>query len=48
VGFTWEHDLHLYLKRAQLTSRLFGDATLHRRRVTRLLRDRLGAGADLW
>jgi alkylation response protein AidB-like acyl-CoA dehydrogenase len=48
VGFTWEHDLHLYLKRAQLTSRLFGDATLHRRRVTRLLRDRLAAGADLW
>ncbi|MBW3662483.1 MAG: acyl-CoA dehydrogenase family protein [Actinobacteria bacterium] len=48
VGFTWEHDLHLYLKRAQLTSRLFGDATLHRRRVTRLLRERVEAGADLW
>ena len=23
IGFTWEHDLHLYLKRAQLDQRLF-------------------------
>lgn len=48
VGFTWEHDLHLYLKRIQLTARLMGDAPSHRRRVTRLLRDRVEAGAPLW
>ncbi len=48
IGFTWEHDLHLYLKRAQLSGVLFGDAVFHRRRITRLLRDRVEAGADLW
>ena len=26
IGFTWEHDLHLYLKRAQLDQVSFGDA----------------------
>ena len=30
IGFTWEHDLHLYLKRAKANEALFGDATLHR------------------
>ena len=30
IGFTWEHDLHLFLKRAQLDAISFGDATYHR------------------
>ena len=30
VGFTWEHDAHLYLKRAKASSLLFGDPRFHR------------------
>lgn len=44
LGFTWEHETHLYLKRAQLDQVSFGDATFHRERLTRLLRARLEAG----
>jgi len=47
IGFTWEHDLHLYVKRAQLDGVSFGDATWHRDRLGRLLRARLDAGAPL-
>jgi alkylation response protein AidB-like acyl-CoA dehydrogenase len=37
IGFTWEHDMHLYFKRAKGSEVAFGDATLHRERVARLL-----------
>ena len=30
IGFTWEHDLHLFIKRAQYSQLDFGDATHHR------------------
>jgi alkylation response protein AidB-like acyl-CoA dehydrogenase len=30
IGFTWEHDLHLYIKRAQFSQRDYGDAAHHR------------------
>jgi alkylation response protein AidB-like acyl-CoA dehydrogenase len=30
IGFTWEHDLHLYYKRSKASEILFGDATHHR------------------
>ncbi|WP_086151588.1 acyl-CoA dehydrogenase family protein, partial [Cellulosimicrobium sp. KWT-B] len=30
IGFTWEHDAHLYFKRAKSSELLFGDATYHR------------------
>jgi alkylation response protein AidB-like acyl-CoA dehydrogenase len=33
IGFTWEHDLHLFLKRGRLNASLFGDAKWHRERV---------------
>jgi alkylation response protein AidB-like acyl-CoA dehydrogenase len=33
IGFTWEHDLHLWLKRATVDSATFGDAHWHRERV---------------
>jgi alkylation response protein AidB-like acyl-CoA dehydrogenase len=33
IGFTWEHDLHLYLKRGKLLEYTFGDATWHREQV---------------
>jgi hypothetical protein len=44
IGFTWEHDLHLYLKRAQLDQVSFGDAAFHRDRLATLLRARVAAG----
>jgi alkylation response protein AidB-like acyl-CoA dehydrogenase len=37
VGFTWEFDVHLYLKRAKLLEYSFGDATWHRERVASLV-----------
>ena len=44
IGFTWEHDMHLYLKRAQLDQVSFGDAAFHRDRIAGLLRERLASG----
>jgi alkylation response protein AidB-like acyl-CoA dehydrogenase len=47
IGFTWEHDMHLYLKRAQLDQVSFGDAAFHRDRVATLLRARLASGQTI-
>jgi alkylation response protein AidB-like acyl-CoA dehydrogenase len=44
IGFTWEHDLHLFLKRGQLDQISFGDAAHHRARLAGLLRARVEAG----
>ncbi|MGP8059963.1 MAG: acyl-CoA dehydrogenase family protein [Acidimicrobiales bacterium] len=44
IGFTWEHDLHLFLKRGQLDQVSYGDAPYHKDRIARLLRERLAAG----
>jgi alkylation response protein AidB-like acyl-CoA dehydrogenase len=33
IGFTWEHDLHFFLKRATANASAFGDAKWHRERV---------------
>ena len=35
IGFTWEHDMHLYFKRAKYAEFTFGDATYHRELVAR-------------
>src|SRR5262249_38716186 len=32
IGFTWEHDAHLYFKRARASEALFGDPAHHRER----------------
>jgi alkylation response protein AidB-like acyl-CoA dehydrogenase len=37
IGFTWEHDLHLWLKRGRANAAAWGDARSHRRRVADLL-----------
>lgn len=37
IGFTWEHDTHLYLKRARLNQVLAGDSAWHRNRLARTL-----------
>ena len=47
IGFTWEHDMHLYLKRAQLDQLSYGDAAFHRDRIAGILRARLEAGESL-
>jgi alkylation response protein AidB-like acyl-CoA dehydrogenase len=44
IGFTWEHDLHLFLKRSQLDQVSFGTAAHHRERIARILRPRVEAG----
>jgi alkylation response protein AidB-like acyl-CoA dehydrogenase len=44
IGFTWESDVHLFLKRAQLDEVSFGDAVAHRTRLAGLLRARVEAG----
>jgi alkylation response protein AidB-like acyl-CoA dehydrogenase len=36
-GFTWEHDLHLWLKRAKMGDALFGSAFEQRARLARQL-----------
>jgi alkylation response protein AidB-like acyl-CoA dehydrogenase len=33
IGYTTEYDLHLYLKRAEVLARTWGDAAWHRGRV---------------
>ncbi len=37
VGFTWEYDVHLYLKRARSSEILLRDPAYHRERVARLI-----------
>jgi alkylation response protein AidB-like acyl-CoA dehydrogenase len=37
IGMTWEHDLHLYMKRAKASEVAFGDATWHRERVAAVM-----------
>ena len=37
IGFTWEHDLHFFLKRGKANAALFGDAKWHRERVADLV-----------
>jgi isovaleryl-CoA dehydrogenase len=36
IGFTWEHDMHLYVKRAKSGDAVFGTARQHRARVAAL------------
>jgi alkylation response protein AidB-like acyl-CoA dehydrogenase len=35
IGFTWEYDLHLYMKRAKALETMFGDAEYHRELIAR-------------
>jgi alkylation response protein AidB-like acyl-CoA dehydrogenase len=37
IGFTWEHDMHLYFKRAKSSEVTLGDATYHRELVAQHL-----------
>jgi alkylation response protein AidB-like acyl-CoA dehydrogenase len=44
IGFTWEHDLHFFLKRSQLDQMSYGDAGFHRERLAEILRPRAESG----
>ena len=35
IGFTWEYDLHLYVKRAKALEAMYGDADYHRELIVR-------------
>lgn len=37
IGFTWEHDAHLYFRRARYDAAFLGDAAIHRERVAQQL-----------
>ena len=37
IGFTWEHDMHLYFKRAKANELFLGDSAYHRELVARLI-----------
>ncbi len=37
IGVTWEHDIHLYLRRATVNRAVFGTPEQHRERLCRLL-----------
>lgn len=39
IGFTWEHDLHLYLRRVKTDEALYGDTPAHQERLAALLID---------
>ena len=39
IGFTWEHNIQLYYKRAKASEILFGDASYHREQVARRVVD---------
>jgi hypothetical protein len=39
IGYTWDHDLHLWMKRAWSLAAAWGDAPQHRARVLELLLD---------
>jgi alkylation response protein AidB-like acyl-CoA dehydrogenase len=37
IGFTWDHNMHLYFRRAKSSEVLLGDATWHRERTAALI-----------
>jgi alkylation response protein AidB-like acyl-CoA dehydrogenase len=47
IGFTWDHDLHLYVKRSLVDQLTMGDARWHRQRLAGVLRGRVEAGSPV-
>ncbi|CUR58336.1 Isovaleryl-CoA dehydrogenase [metagenome] len=47
IGFTWEHEAHLYLKRAFGDAALLGSAAAHRDRVAELVLDEAASQGNL-
>jgi alkylation response protein AidB-like acyl-CoA dehydrogenase len=42
IGFTWEHDVHLFTRRAKVNQVMYGDGAWHRERLVRLTEDTVG------
>jgi alkylation response protein AidB-like acyl-CoA dehydrogenase len=47
IGFTWEHEVHLFVRRAKVDQVLYGDAGWHRGRLCDLAVQTIG-GARRW
>jgi len=45
IGFTWEHDQHLYMRRLATEAYLFGSPAWHRKRIWRLSKQGAAASA---
>ena len=41
IGFTWDHDMHFYFKRARWAANSFGNSTFHREKVAQYLEKQL-------
>jgi alkylation response protein AidB-like acyl-CoA dehydrogenase len=37
IGYTWEHDMHMYVKRVKATAAMFGSGAVHRARVAHMI-----------
>ena len=48
IGFTWEHDAHLYLKRAMSGAHLLGSARDHRQRLAAMILGDHEVATDAW
>ena len=48
IGFTWEHQAHLYFKRANTDAALLGSAEQHRARIAELLLDNATPDRQVW
>ncbi len=46
IGFTWEHDVHLFQRRAKTDEGLYGEPSDHRERLCSLLEARVPARAE--
>jgi alkylation response protein AidB-like acyl-CoA dehydrogenase len=44
IGFTWEHDMHIYFKRAKSSEVSFGDSVWNRERVAQTILPPVGGG----
>ncbi len=47
IGFTWEHDIHLFTRRAKANQVLYGDGAWHRERLVRFLEVAVATGAQV-
>jgi alkylation response protein AidB-like acyl-CoA dehydrogenase len=37
IGYTWEHDMHMYVKRVKAVAAMFGSGAVHRARVAQMI-----------
>jgi alkylation response protein AidB-like acyl-CoA dehydrogenase len=46
IGFTWEHDLHFFLKRGRANAAMAGDAKWHREQIADVVLDEMALPVD--